>query len=111
MSVQIFQLSTLVDITATGVVRSTGDRDLERNQQRNFETVLQVLSLRTQPHIIKFPETLEQAYKRADKRYENNIKKFEYETNRITWFAAGFLTGGLGVTIVSLLSYYFLGLR
>lgn len=59
MAVQIFQLFTLVDITATGVVRSNGDRDLERNQQRNFETVLQVLSLRTQPHIIKFPETIQ----------------------------------------------------
>lgn len=57
MATPIFQLLTLVDITATGVVRSTGDRDLERNQQRNFETVLQVLSLRTQPHIYKFPES------------------------------------------------------
>ena len=59
MAPQIFQLFTLVDITATGVVRSTGNRDLERNQQRNFETVLQVLSLRTQPHVIKFPETIQ----------------------------------------------------
>lgn len=59
MATQIFQLFTLVDITATGVVRSNGDRDLERNQQRNFETVLQVLSLRTQPHVIKFSETIQ----------------------------------------------------
>lgn len=59
MATQIFQLFTLVDITATGVVRSNGNRDLERNQQRNFETVLQVLSLRTQPHVIKFPETIQ----------------------------------------------------
>lgn len=53
----VFQLSTLVDITATGVVRNTGDEDLERNQQRNFETVLQVLGLRTQPHVIRKPTT------------------------------------------------------
>lgn len=51
----VFQLSTLVDITATGVVRNNGSNDLERNQQRNFETVLQVLGLRTQPHIIRWP--------------------------------------------------------
>lgn len=53
----VFQISTLVDITATGVVRSTGNNDLERNQQRNFETVLQVLGLRTQPHIVRWPDT------------------------------------------------------
>lgn len=52
----IIRLLTLVDITSTGVTRSDGSRDLERNQQRNFETVLQVLSLRTQPIIVKYPE-------------------------------------------------------
>lgn len=51
----VFQLTTLVDITATGVVRSNGQRDVERNQQRNWETVLQILGLRTQPHVISFP--------------------------------------------------------
>ena len=54
----VFQITTLVDITATGVVRSIGQRDVERNQQRNWETVLQVLGLRTQPHIISFPYTI-----------------------------------------------------
>jgi hypothetical protein len=53
------RLLTLVDITATGVIRSNGSRDLERNQQRNFETVLQVLGLRTQPHIVRYPEVHE----------------------------------------------------
>lgn len=53
-----FKILTLVDITPTGVIRSnTNDHSLQlkRNQQRNFETVLQVLSLRTQPHISKWP--------------------------------------------------------
>lgn len=50
-----FQLLTLVDITATGVTRGDPGKELERNQQRNFETVLQVLSLRTQPHIVSWP--------------------------------------------------------
>lgn len=55
----VFRLLTLVDITATGVIRSQADRDLERNQQRNFETILQVLSLRTQPTIARYPQVHE----------------------------------------------------
>jgi hypothetical protein len=55
----IIRLLTLVDITATGVTRNIEGRELERNQQRNFETVLQVLGLRTQPSIIRYPEVHE----------------------------------------------------
>lgn len=40
---------TLVDITNTGVTRSRPGNDHVRNQQRNWETLIQVLSLRTQP--------------------------------------------------------------
>jgi hypothetical protein len=40
---------TLVDITDTGVRRIKEDLQTERNQQRNWETVLQVISLRAQP--------------------------------------------------------------
>jgi len=58
MDKPVFQLSTLVDITATGVIRSLSGNDLRRNQQRNYETVLQILSLRTQPHIISLPESI-----------------------------------------------------
>lgn len=57
MSSTVFQFSTLIDITATGVIRNTADREVERNQQRNFETVLQILSLRTQPHVVRWPDT------------------------------------------------------
>ena len=55
---QIIQALTLVDITATGVTRTGIGQDLSRNQQRNWETVLQVLSLRTQPHIINKPSRM-----------------------------------------------------
>lgn len=55
----LFQLLTLVDITATGVTRTVEGKELERNQQRNFETVLQVLGLRTQPHVKQWPVVLE----------------------------------------------------
>ncbi len=43
---------SLIDITATGILRGTGDL---RDQQRNWESVLQVLGLKTQPLIIKEP--------------------------------------------------------
>lgn len=53
-SLQFFQGYSLVDITATGVTR--GDNDsTERNQQRNWETVLQCIGLRTQPLHIQAP--------------------------------------------------------
>ena len=39
---------TLVDVTATGVTRYRAEQELERNQQRNWETITQILSLRTQ---------------------------------------------------------------
>lgn len=40
---------TLVDITDTGIYRLKPELQLERNQQRNWESVLQVISLRAQP--------------------------------------------------------------
>lgn len=51
----IYQGYSLVDITATGVIRSTNQDNLERNQQRNWETVLQCIGLRTQPQHIQGP--------------------------------------------------------
>ena len=71
-----FKLITLVDITPTGVIRSNNNDyslQLKRNQQRNFETVLQVLSLRTQPHILKWPCSMH-------KFSANKIKQFFGET-------------------------------
>jgi hypothetical protein len=46
---------TLVDITPTGVTRFRPEVEHQRNQQRNWETVLQVLGLRTQPLHIRGP--------------------------------------------------------
>jgi hypothetical protein len=40
---------TLVDITETGVTRDRGNQEMQRNQQRNWETVLQCIGLRAQP--------------------------------------------------------------
>ena len=43
---------TLIDVTATGIVKG---ESLQRDQQRNWETTLQVLGLKTQPIIIRKP--------------------------------------------------------
>ena len=52
-NIEIYDLVTLVDITATGVTR--GPDGLERDQQRNWETVLQAVGLVTQPMTIIEP--------------------------------------------------------
>lgn len=44
-----------MDITATGVTRYRPEHEFKRNQQRNWETVLQAIGLKTQPVVIKGP--------------------------------------------------------
>ena len=46
---------TLIDVTNTGVYRNDAQQPLLRNQQRNWETVLQVIGLRAQPVDIVSP--------------------------------------------------------
>jgi hypothetical protein len=50
---------TLVDVTQTGVTHANGTNEFERNQQRNWETVLQAIGLRAQPTIIDGPRAIE----------------------------------------------------
>jgi hypothetical protein len=54
-NLEYFTIVTLVDITNTGVTRNVPELEFERNQQRNWESVLQVISLRTQPMPIRAP--------------------------------------------------------
>ena len=49
-------LTTLIDITETGIIRGNSK---QRDQQRNWECVLQVLSLRTQPIVLEGPIRLD----------------------------------------------------
>ena len=51
---------TLVDITCTNFVRrpKTQQETFQRNQQRNYETFQQLISLRAQPLIIQSPKKL-----------------------------------------------------
>jgi len=53
-TLQLFVGYTLVDITATGVIRGDDDT-VDRNQQRNWETLVQCIGLRTQPQFIQNP--------------------------------------------------------
>lgn len=46
-SVEYYRIYSLVDITKTGVTR--GDGTLHRDQQRNYETVIQAIGLAAQP--------------------------------------------------------------
>ena len=48
----LYQGFTLIDITPTRVTTFTPEHQFERDQQRNWETVQQIISLRTQPTII-----------------------------------------------------------
>ena len=43
-----YQAHTLIDITKTNVVSYSQEKEKLRNQQRNWETVIQILSLRAQ---------------------------------------------------------------
>jgi hypothetical protein len=58
-NIQFFQGFSLVDITATGVTRGNDSDSLGRNQQRNWETVVQCMGLRTQPQNIHIPGAME----------------------------------------------------
>jgi hypothetical protein len=49
----LYQGFTLIDITPTGVISWSPQNEQKRNQQRNWETVQQILSLRTQPTIME----------------------------------------------------------
>jgi len=57
-NLQFFVGYSLVDITPTGVTRGA-DNSIERNQQRNWETVLQCISLKAQPLAINPPSIVE----------------------------------------------------
>lgn len=57
----LYQGFTLIDITPTGIT-DTSD-EFRRNQQRNWETVQQIISLRTQPTILSTSNVLDEINK------------------------------------------------
>lgn len=56
-NIEHFTIITLVDITRTGITRNHAGEDRLRDQQRNWETVLQVLGIRAQPTVTEGPIT------------------------------------------------------
>ena len=75
----IYEGYTLVDITPTGQTKYLKERALERNQQRNWETVVQAISLRTQPTI------LETNILKEDISYFNNNFGINYRGPQQVW--------------------------
>lgn len=65
---------TLFDVAYTGIInrsRPSVDEDPDvwlhkRNAQCNFDTILQVISLRSQPEVIRFPEPMKINFKEFD---------------------------------------------
>jgi len=48
MNIHTYRGYTLIDITNTGITKFSKEVEKARNQQRNWETVLQILNMRTQ---------------------------------------------------------------
>lgn len=100
---------TLFDITQTGVMnRSKPNEDdiqiwiHKRNTQCNFDTVLQVISMRSQPEVVKFPikiEMTDQEFNKFGFLYQptdkpNNCWKFEFEIQHASVFENGIIPLG-----------------
>ena len=94
---------TLFDITRTGVLnrakpldQSVDDWLKRRNTQCNFDTILQVISLRSQPEVIKMPERCQLNAEELDKfgflyntEDDCNYWKFEFEIQHASVFENG----------------------
>lgn len=100
---------TLFDITQTGVLnRSKPTEDnvhewtLKRNTQCNFDTILQVISLRSQPEIIKLPARIEMKEEDLEKfgflfaktDLPANCWRFEFEVHHSSVFENGIVPFG-----------------
>lgn len=96
---------TLFNITQTGVVNrsrpsESDDSDwlYKRNTQCNFDTILQVISLRSQPEVVSKPELIEIInYDYFGLLYQKEIDKcwkFDFEVQHSSVFEDGVSTLG-----------------
>lgn len=101
---------TLFDITQTGVMNRSRPNENEvegwlqrRNTQCNFDTILQVISLRSQPEVIKLPIRNELKKEQLDRfgfvyhTEENETSyywKFEFEVHHSSVFENGIASLG-----------------
>ena len=65
-----YRAYTLIDVTNTGITTYSSKQEKQRNQQRNWETVYQVLSLRAQLMEFASPDIL-----------TDNVKKYNFGKN------------------------------
>ena len=94
----------LFDVTHTGVMNRSRPQDADtvnwlhrRNTQCNFDTILQVISLRSQPDVVKLPQKIEITDKELDffgfSYFQNTDDdtrycwKFEFEVQHSSVFA------------------------
>ena len=100
---------TLFDITQTGVMNRSKPNDAavvdwlnKRNTQCNFDTILQVISLRYQPEVVKLPiriEMQEADFEKFGFLYEGEDNtsycwKFEFEVQHSSVFENGIIPLG-----------------
>jgi len=87
----MIEVYTLVDITSTGIHRNypphgakiaPAQWDFQRNQQRNWETVIQLLGLRFQPMDISAPKILS--------KEQTPIELFELEYKNSWYFTCNY---------------------
>ena len=117
---------TLFDITKTGVLNRSMPIDItidnwlkRRNTQCNFDTILQVISLRSQPEITKIPVVCQMTTEDIDKfgflyTTEDSYSywKFEFEIQHPSVFENGIKSLGAlyndceGVPMISILGQH-----
>lgn len=78
-------LYTLVDITYTGQYRNDPDKKIEKNQQQNFDTVIQTLELRSNIFYDRKPELIQDSANKYgfDSSSEQKIWSFTWETEQM----------------------------
>ena len=98
---------TLFDITKTGVLNRSSPVGVDiafwikqRNTQCNFDTILQVISLRSQPEVVNFPMSMELTEINNDvigflyDIEKVNLWKFEFEIQHSSVFENGIVPLG-----------------
>ena len=88
----LYQGFTLVDITPTGVISYAPDQEFARNQQRNWETVQQIISLRTRPNITltdNFIDDVTHYNFGVNYKGEQKIWTFKFTVKRMDFYQDG----------------------
>ena len=81
-NLHVYQVYTLIDITQTKVTTFSKEKEKARNQQRNWETVMQIIGLRAQLLDVKYIGVTKDNVKNysfgVNYQGVHNIWKFEF---------------------------------